>query len=208
MANDPEEIHGRTRFFELVEIASTFVLANVFWAVGSFFIITMPAATAGLFAVFVPWVREQPFELLSTFFGGMRRYWLKSTAVFLINLVIGGFVLLNLLILPQIEMRPIVTLLPLSVTVLVAGVALMTNVYIWPLLILQDLPLRHLLQNALKLALGHAGWTVLVLALAIAPLVLGFLLHRVLFLTASFSAAALAVSWGAWRVIERYLVEE
>ena len=197
----------RAVFSEIVEVVSTFVIANLLWVVASMPVVTIPAATAGLFAVFVPWVRGQSVEPLAAFFGGMRRHWYKGTAVALIDLAIGAFVTLNLLILRQMDLGQILAALSLGLTVLVAGLALAVNVYAWPLLILQDLPLRDVLQNALKLALAHPGWTVLVLATAVVPLLLSLFLPQAVFLTVSFSTSALITTWGAWRVIRRYLNE-
>lgn len=197
----------RAGFSEIVEVASTFVLANLLWTVSSMFVVTIPAATAGLFAIFVPWIRGQSVEPLAAFFGGMRQHWRKATAVGLINLAIGVFVTLNLLILRQMGIEQILAALSLSLTVLVALLTLAVNVYAWPLLILQDLPLRNVLQNALKVALAHLGWTVLVMATAVVPLVLSLFLPQAVFLTVSFSSSALITTWGAWRVIRRYLNE-
>lgn len=197
----------RTVFSEIVEVVGTFVLANLLWALSSMFVVTIPAATVGLFAVFVPWIRGQSVEPFAFFFGGARRHWRRATAVALIDLAIGALVTLNLLILPQMESGQVLATLALSVTVLVAALALAVNVYTWPLLILQDLPLRDVLQNALKLALAHPGWTLLVLVLALSPLLLSLFLPQVVFLTLSFSTSALIITWGAWRVIRRYLNE-
>ena len=204
-----DDIEGTkpTGFSEIVEVVGTFVMANLLWVVASIPVVTMPAATAGLFAVFVPWVRGQSVEPLAAFFGGMRRHWRKATVVALIDLAIGAFVTLNLLILRQMGLGQILALLSLSLTVTMAVLALGVNVYAWPLLILQDLPVRNLLQNALKLALVHPGWTILVLAAAAVPLLLSLFLPQAVFLTLSFSTSALITTWGAWRVIRRYLGE-
>ncbi|HEX6387627.1 MAG TPA: DUF624 domain-containing protein [Anaerolineae bacterium] len=210
MVEKQQEMKGdtwRAGFSEIVEVASTFVLANLLWAVSSMFVVTIPAATAGLFAVFVPWVRGQSVEPLAAFFGGIRQHWRRATAVALVDLAIGAFVMLNLLILRQMGMGQILAALSLSLTVLVAALALAVNVYAWPLLILQDLPVRNVLQNAFKLVLAHPGWTALVLATAVVPLLLSLFLPQAVFLTVSFSTSALITTWGAWRVIRRYINE-
>lgn len=126
----------------------------------------------------------------------------------LIDLAVGSLVTLNLLILRQMETGRILVMLLLGVIILVAALALAANVYAWPLLILQDLPLRNLLQNALKLAAAHFAWTLLVVAAAVLPLLLSAFLPQAIFLTVSFSTSAFIVSWGAWRVIRRYLNEQ
>jgi uncharacterized membrane protein YesL len=44
-------------WMELAQTASTFVLLNMLWLFCSLLIITMPAATAALFATIAPWGR-------------------------------------------------------------------------------------------------------------------------------------------------------
>lgn len=195
----------RTTLFEVMEVGGIFVLANMLWLFCSLPLITMPAATAGLFAVFVPWVRGQGAEPLSQFFGGMRQYGWKATAIFLLDLMIGALVALNLLILPQMGLGQVLLGLLFTTTLLFATLALMTNVYIWPLLILQDLPLAHLLPNAFKLALVHPGWTLVVVVTAVAPLLISLFLPQAVYIILTFSASAFITSRGAWRILQHYL---
>jgi uncharacterized membrane protein YesL len=205
---EAQEEHGRTlraTIFEVMEAGGIFIMANLLWVVCSLPLITMPAATAGLFAVFVPWARGQTVEPLSMFFSGIRHYGWRGTAVFLLDLIVGSLVVLNLLILPQMGLSQVLMGLVLATTLLSAALALMTNVYIWPLLILQDWPLSTLLPNALRLALTHPGWTLLVAGTAVMPLLFSFFLPQIVFVTLTFSTCALITSWGAWRVIQRYL---
>ena len=65
----------------------TVVLANLLWSVFAVLIVTLPAATAGLFAVLAPLVRGQDAEIFATFFGTMRRQWLKSTLIMAADVV-------------------------------------------------------------------------------------------------------------------------
>ena len=71
----------------LLDRILTVMLANVLWFVFAVLIITLPAATAGLFAVMAPLARNRDAEIFATFFGTMRRQWLKSTVIFLADVV-------------------------------------------------------------------------------------------------------------------------
>lgn len=196
-------------WMELAQTASTFVLLNMLWLFCSLLIITMPAATAALFATIAPWGRGQsPSEPLAKFFVAMKQYGLRATAVFLLNLLIAGAVILNLLILRQMGLGQIIATMALIVTVLVALVLVLANIYLWPLLVTLDSSLPDLLKNALKLALAHPIWGVFVAGTAVIPLLVSLLLPQAFFIAITFAATALIIYAGAWRVIRRYLDEK
>ena len=196
-------------WMELAQTASTFVLLNMLWLFCSLPIITMPAATAALFATIAPWGRGQsPSEPLANFFVAMKQYGLRATAVFLLNLLIAGAVILNLLILRQMGIGQIIATMALIVTVLVALVLVLANIYLWPLLVTLDSSLPDLLKNALKLALAHPIWGVFVAGTAVIPLLVSLLLPQAFFIAITFAATALIIYAGAWRVIRRYLDEK
>ncbi|MEO8393584.1 MAG: DUF624 domain-containing protein [Chloroflexota bacterium] len=54
--------------FDLLDKAGTFVLANLFWVLLSIPIVTLPIATAGLFATMSFWVRGKSPEVFRNFF--------------------------------------------------------------------------------------------------------------------------------------------
>ena len=196
-------------WMELAQTASTFVLLNMLWLFCSLLIITMPAATAALFATIAPWGRGQsPSEPLANFFVAMKQYGLRATAVFLLNLLIAGAIILNLLILRQMGIGQIIATMALIVTVLVALVLVLANIYLWPLLVTLDSSLPDLLKNALKLALAHPIWGVFVAGTAVIPLLVSLLLPQAFFIAITFAATALIIYAGAWRVIRRYLDEK
>lgn len=196
-------------WLELIQTISGFALLNMLWLFCSLFIITMPAATAALFATVAPWGRGQsPSESLVKFFTGMRRYWLKATAVTLLNLIISSFILFNILILQQMDTSQIINLLSLSVTVAVAFVLILMNIYFWPLLVTLEQSLPDLLKNALKLTIAHPFWGALVAITAVIPLLISLILPQAFLITITFASIALIVYAGAWRIIQRYLDEE
>jgi uncharacterized membrane protein YesL len=194
---------------ELVQTASSFVLLNMLWLFCSLLIVTMPAATAALFATVAPWGRgSSPSEPLANFFVAMKQYGVRATAVTLLNLLIGALVTLNFLVLRQIEISQVMPALALIVTTLVTLLLLLSNIYLWPLLVTVDPSLAVLLKNALKLALVHPFWGLLVAVGAVLPGLISLLLPQAFFITITFAATALIVYAGAWRVMRRYLNEK
>jgi uncharacterized membrane protein YesL len=193
---------------DFVNAASTFILLNMLWLFCSVLLVTLPAATAALFAVLAPWARGQsPSQPLANFFVAIRRYWLKATAVALIDLVLGALVIFNFLVLRQMGIEQIPVVISLTVTVILAVLLVLSNIYVWPLLITLDLPLRLLLKNSLKLGVAHPFWAFLVTIMAVLPFGVSLILPRFFFLTVTFATSTLIINWGAWRIIRRYLDE-
>jgi uncharacterized membrane protein YesL len=192
------------QFSQIISVVTTFVAANMLWVICSLPVITMPAATAGLFAVMVTWVRGESVEPLSVFFDGMRQHWRSSTLLMLGNLVIAGLAAANVLILRQMDMGQVPMILSGAVTILLSTFTVVANVYAWPLLIASSDNVTTLVQNAVRLGFAHLDWTLLVIMLAVIPLVLSLFVPQAVFLIGSFSASGLIVSWGAWQMIRRY----
>ena len=199
---------SQSNILELFNTLTNFVLFNMLWLGGSLFIVTIPAVTAALFASVAPWARGQsPDTPLVTFWQNTRRYWLKATVLGVIDFVLGGLVALNLFIIWQSGFEQFIALPAFILTSLFGLLLILANVYLWPLLVTLDPPLRSWLKNGLRLTVAHAFWGVLVVAAALVPIAIGAILPRFIFLTLSFAGSALIIYWGAWRMIKRYLNE-
>ena len=197
--------------FDLMELVNgviTFILLNMLWLVCSLLIVTLPAATAALFAALAPWGRGQsPSQPLANFFVAMKQYGLKATALALLDLLAGGFISLNLLILRQMGVDSLMGLSALTATLAAAILLVVANVYAWPLLVVSDLSLRDLLSKSVRLGIMHPFWGLLIAVTAALPVLVSFFLPGFFLLTITFAAPALITQWGAYRVIRRYALE-
>jgi uncharacterized membrane protein YesL len=204
-----EQQKGDIDWMEVFNTVTTFVLFNMLWLFGSLLIVTIPAVTAALFASVAPWARGQsPYTPLLSFLTAVRRYWFKATVIGILDLVLGGLVAFNLLSIRQMGLEQFIALPALILTVFLTATLILTNLYVWPLLVTLDQPLALLLKNGLRLTVAHPFWGTLVAVAASIPLVVSLLLPRFFFLTVSFAAAVLITYWGAWRMIRRYLDED
>ena len=185
----------------------TVLLATLLWFVFALLIVTLPAATAGLFAVLAPLVRGRDAEFFATFFGTMRRQWLKSTVVVVADVLLGGLIAVNLSVLNVMNLPEQVLWSLRGVYIFLGIAAVLANLYAWPLLVLFDLRLRRLAVVSLKLALTHIRWSLFTLGLALLPLSLA-LVTPVVGILVFLSTVVLIVNWGAWRVIEKYATPE
>ena len=196
-------------WLELLNTVTNFILFNLLWLFGSLLIVTIPAMTAALFAAVAPWARGQsPNAPLSSFCTAVRRYWFKATMMGIIDLVLGGLIVLNLLAVQRMGFEQFIAVPAFTLTVLFGVFLLVVNVYAWPLLVTLDQPLCSLLKNGLRLAVVHPFWGVLVALVVIALFLVSLFLPRMTLLTISFAAAALITYWGAWRIMQRYLDED
>lgn len=186
----------------------TFVLANLLWFVFAVLIITLPAATAGLFAVLAPLVRGRDAEIFATFFGTMRRQWLKSTVIGAADALIAVVLVFNFRILNMMDLDPPLLWGFRGLYTFFIVAALMINLYMWPLLVLFDLNLRRLVNVSLRMAFAHPLWSLFTLALALLPLLVALVTPPLLSVIAVFSMTVLLMNWGAWQIIKKYASPE
>jgi len=196
--------------FDFFDKAANFVLANLFWVLLSIPLVTMPLATAGLFATMSLWVRGKSPEVFRDFWDGVRQFWLKASLIGLMDGLIAGLILLNLSIFRLMNPSQLLSILSQSATLFVALTVIAVNLYLWPLMVtFADLPLRRLIDTSIKLVFAYPLWSLVMLMLAAIPLVISLLfLPAGALVLVSFSTVALLVSWGAWRIIQRYVPEE
>jgi uncharacterized membrane protein YesL len=194
--------------FEFLDKASTFALANLLWVLLSIPLITLPMATAGLFATMSPWVRGKQPEIFQDFFSAMRRHWVNASIVGGIDLLVGCLIIFNFSIFQLMNMTQPLALLSRSMTLCIGLTALMANLYLWPLMVTFDLSLRELIVKSTKLVFAHPLWSIAMLILALVPFGFSIFLPAAILVTASFSCAALLINWAAWRVIRQYVAED
>ncbi len=197
----------RAELAEQAEKWGALILANILWAILSIPLITMPAATAGLFNYMSARVRGLQPDFFRVFFEGMRLYWRKATVIGLIDALVGGLVILNVSIFPYMDFRadPI-AFLSRSVTIFAALALLLINLYAWSLMvILPALTIRQILVNAAMFVFTHPLWSIVVLIAAVLPVVISLFLPRGMFVIATASACVLIVCMGTWRVIRQHL---
>ena len=190
---------------DLAEKWAAFVLANLLWCLLAVPLITIPAATAGLFAGMGQRSRGQQSELFATFFGAMRRLWLKATVVGVLNLLIAGLIAVNFSIFRLMSTLDLVGFLARSVTLFMAFALLMINLYVWPLMVVTDFPVRRLVETSIVLVFAHPVRSIGVLIGAAIPMVISLLLPRAVFLFVTVSTCASIITLGTWPIIRRYV---
>ncbi len=192
---------------EQAERWASFILANLLWCLFAIPLITIPAATAGTFAVLSEWSRDKPSQPFQTFFEAMRRLWLKATLIGLIDLAVGGFIAANLTIVGMMRPFDVMAILARGVSLFVGLALFLVNLYIWPVMVLSDMSPRDLIDTAIRLMFLHPFRSLGVLIVAAVPVVISLLLPRAFLVTVTFSTCALIVTRGTWPVIRQHVPE-
>jgi uncharacterized membrane protein YesL len=189
--------------FDYADRVGTFVLANLFWTLLAIPIVTIPAATAGLFATMMRWARGESAEVFRDFFTGMRQHWRKASMIGVLDALIGTLIFLNIVAFRLMDMSNPIAIVSRSMTAFFAAFAIMVNLYLWPLLVTFDMPLRRLLNTAVRLVFARPLWSFGMLALALIPIIVSLFLPSAVFVLVTASTVALLTSKAAWRVISQ-----
>lgn len=202
---------GILRFFQIIWIEFwNLILLNMLYVVFCLPVVTIPAATAAFTAELCDMVRDRPRMLVHRFWSVFKREFRQATLLGLIGLCILAL-LIGLLTAVLFFLPPIFTYLLLPATVIVLFLFCMAWIYVYPLLVITDLPMRHILKNAVSLSLmcaKHAAAAVVVCgfivyyALLYFPISIPFLLFGVL------SILGLICTFAAWAGIRDHVVAE
>ncbi|MFZ5822866.1 MAG: YesL family protein [Bacillota bacterium] len=197
------------RLWAALEKISSLVLGSLaFWLL-LIPVVTAPAALAGLFATVGPLVRGGDDDWLRLFWGGFRRTFGRALLLGLINLAVAALLWLDIRFFWALghPAAKVAALLLGSVAVL----ALLVNLYAWPLLVWYPQPLGSLLKRSLLLAAAHpfpavGGWVGAALILFLLTLLPGQLLALLPLFGPGLVATILSLA--AWQVMRRYAGEE
>lgn len=202
---------GILRFFQIIWIEFwNLILLNILYVLFCLPIITIPAATAAFTAELCDMVRDRPRMLVHRFWSVFKRDFRQATLLGLIGLLLFAL-LIGLLTAVLFFLPPIFTYLLLPATAIVLFLCCMAWIYVYPLLAVTDLPLRHIVKNAFSLSLmcaKHAAAAVvacgllLYYALLYFPISIPFLLFGVL------SILGLICTFAAWAGIRDHVVAQ
>lgn len=197
-----------TQFFARLDRVASFIFVNLLWVLFALPVVTLPAATAGLFAVVTDWQRGIENEVVGRFFGAMRKHWRKSTLLGLLNAALIGLIAINLNILPRMALPQPLFFVLFGITLFIGVLAAAGNLYLWTLLVVFDLSIADLIEISMKLVFQHSLWSgglLVATALAFASGITLLPSGGVLLVT--FAGCAWLVARGAWHIIRQYTAE-
>lgn len=197
------------RLWAALERVSALVLGSLAFWLFLIPVVTAPAALAGLFATVSPLVRGGDDDWLRLFWSAFRRTFGRAFLLGLVDLAVAAILWLDIRFFWAVghPAAKAAAFLLGSMAIL----ALLINLYAWPLLVWYPQPLGPLLKRAFLLAAAHpfpalGGWLGAVLLLFLLTLLPGQLLALLPLFGPGLATAILALA--AWRVMRRYAGEE
>lgn len=190
-------------FLEQVDYWASFIMVNLLWVFCAIPLVTLPAATAGLFAVTARMSQGEAPNVFSSFFGAMRQHWKASTGLALINVAVFAFIAINLSIFPMMSGFNPMAILSRSVTLFIALLLVMVNGYAWPLLVTREMALRPLLTMAFNMVFATPLHSVGILLALGLPFGISLFLPSAALVLFTFSCAAYAINAVAGRAMRR-----
>jgi uncharacterized membrane protein YesL len=190
-------------FLEQIDYWASFVMVNLLWVFCAIPLVTLPAATAGLFAVTARMSQGEAPNVFSTFFGAMRTHWKASTGIALLNIGVLLLIVVNLSIFPMMSGFNPMAVLSRSVTLFAALLLIMVNGYAWPLLVTRELALRPLLTMAFNMVFAYPLHSIGVMLALCLPLGISLFLPAAALVLITFSCAAYAINAVAGRALKR-----
>jgi uncharacterized membrane protein YesL len=173
---------------DFIEELFLLVLFNLLWSLSALLVLPLPFATAGLAWVAVEISQGKAIKW-RTFFEGGRRYWKPAYLWGFINLVVWGLIFLNFKFYSGLN----ATWATLARSALLSGTILWGGVqlYVFPLLILQEVPsLQLAYRNGVILMASQPVLTIVLFVLVGALLLISLALTVPLFIL-SFALIAL-----------------
>ncbi len=175
-------------FFDWWNSMVGLALANVVWLIGLVSIIFMPPATAGLYYI-THSMAQGMGQRGDDFIEGARKYLWISYRWFLINVVVGIVLYVNLVFYAN-NLEDTLFLIGFTFTAALTLLWIMMQFYTWPFLMFQeDKSLLLAFKNALLLALGAPAYNVVMLTIIAVLMLISILtLVPVAFFTIAFIA--------------------
>ncbi|MDO5408158.1 MAG: DUF624 domain-containing protein [Eubacteriales bacterium] len=164
---DPEN-----RFWMFMEKVMNVLFISILWLVCSLPIITMGAATVAVFQFTLHQVRNEEGYVWKSFFKAFKQNFRSATVLWLMQIIVGTFLLYDIRLCFQIQLPWILQMLIFIVLACVSLLWLLTVLYIFPLLSFFQIPVKKTLVDSFIMAVGnlpvsfmilliYAGFTVL-----------------------------------------------
>ena len=141
------------------------------------------------------------------FFGAIRQQGVKGSIIALLDALLLRLIVINMTLLPQMNLPAPLYYPFIAITLFISLLIVTSNLYIWTLLITYDLRVKTLIDISIKLNFRHFGWSLCLLGMTLATLMLGFVLPAAISVLVLFSSCTYLITWGAWRIIQQYDAE-
>lgn len=181
-------------------------LLNLLWIVCSLPVFTMGASTTAVYYVTLKMVRNEEGYTVRSFFDAFKTNFKQATVIWLILLLIGAFVGVDLTVYLRSTSVNVVGLVLMAAFFAVAVGFVFECIYVFALLARFDNTVKGTMVNALIMSIRHLPYSVLMLASNVILTAIGFLAFPPILLL-GLPLMALVNSWFLVRVFDRYQIK-
>lgn len=180
-----------------------FVVLNILWIICSLPIITIGASTSAMYSVMLKIVKNEEGYIIRGFFKGFKENFKKSTILWLMLLAMGIIIRLDFQIIQGMNssMRVVMQ----GILMFVSLMLVCLNLYGFPMLARYENTLRQTIKNSFILAIVKLPYTILMLIIVAAPIVITFLTAKLMVIGIAFwfLIGVAVVSWANSFILRR-----
>lgn len=159
------------KFFTFMGRVADLILLNIIFLLSCIPIVTIGASITAMYYVTLKMARNEDSYIFRSFVKSFKQNFKQSTIIWLILLAVGALLFVDFNIMEQAGSEGVfkAVYLGLYLLLLLFG---MVFAYIFPLLSRFDNTVKNTFLNALKMAIAHFPYTVLILAITYVPMFL------------------------------------
>lgn len=161
-----------------------FVWLSLLWLVFSLPIVTVGASTAALYTVMLAYVKNQEGYLTSSFFQAFRQNFKKATVIWVIELLLGGFLMMDLAVYFRSNRADGVVFLLMTLFFCAVVLFFFTFTWCYGMTAKFENTVRRTIANALVLSICHWPSSLIMVMAEFAILAVGFTMFPPLLFTA------------------------
>ena len=144
-------------------------------------------------------------HIFKIFFTTIRKTWYKCYLLALIDVVVGGFILLNLYIFFQMDTNALLPRLSFGVTLLTLFIFVVANVPAWVLVAVWDVPLKRIISFSVQLVFINPFWTSVTGICFALPFLFALTLPAAFFVTIVGAVSGAIAAYGTSYLMRTYL---
>lgn len=191
------------KFWNFMSKITDVACLSLLWLVTSLPLFTIGASTSALYAFTLDAVQDAEGKVWSSFFSAFRRCFKKATVLWLLQVLLGAFLAVDLYAAWHLYLNNgILALLPFSLALCGGLVFLCTTLYLYPILATYDFPVRKIIADSFVMAVGNLHVTISMIVVFLLAAVATYYFSGLFFFW--FCLACFACSYFVWGLFLKY----
>ncbi|MCL2421742.1 MAG: DUF624 domain-containing protein [Defluviitaleaceae bacterium] len=182
-------------FFKFGNIIADIMILSFIWILFSIPIFTIGASTTALFYVTTRRIADKEGYLIKDFVASFKSNFKMATKLWMLWLILGGLIALNIYWLRNVEFEPMLAAILLPVQIVVLVELYITALYLFPITARFEMTFRQTIKSAFYMANRHLLTTLSCVATTVA----------IIFAAAMFFEPILFVGMGVYAYITSYM---